>query len=109
MRTPFDAAFKFSLIFILQLAFSFVTEVGHAQTRDPTANETASIRDCATKNRDNLDEGERLCLFDLVAEPCIKKLSDRAGDAITADCYQLEGAIWDRQMLEEGPHPQRFG
>jgi uncharacterized protein YecT (DUF1311 family) len=98
MRVPFDAVFKFALIFILQLAFSFVAEVSHAQTRQPTTNESAAIRDCATKNKDNLDQGERLCLFDLVAEPCIKKLSDNAGDAIAADCYQLEGAIWDRLL-----------
>jgi len=107
MRTPFEASLKFGLICVLQLAFSFVVEVGHAQTRNPTANEIGAIRGCATNNKDDLEQGERRCLFDLVAEPCIKKLSDNAGDAIAVDCYRLEGAIWDgllndnyRKLLE---------
>lgn len=40
-----------------------------AQTRKPTTKEIAALRDCATKYADNLDEGERQCLFNLVAEP----------------------------------------
>ncbi len=94
MQALFDAAIKLGLISVL-LAASFAADVSHAQSRKPAAGETDSIRDCAAKNSDNLDQGERRCLFNLVAEPCIKKLSENAGDAMAADCYRLEGAIWD--------------
>jgi hypothetical protein len=58
MRFPFNPAPRAALICVLQ---------------KPTANEIASIRNCATRNKDNLDEGKRRCLFNLVALPCIKK------------------------------------
>jgi uncharacterized protein YecT (DUF1311 family) len=66
----------------------------HAQSRKPTARETAAIRDCAVKDKDNLDDGEQQCLFKLVAEPCIGPLGS-ASDGKMADCYTIEGAIWD--------------
>src|ERR1700674_2554454 len=53
MRSPFNLAHRFALICVLQLVSSFAAELGHAQTRKPTANEVAAIRDCATKNKDN--------------------------------------------------------
>jgi len=77
----------------LQLASSFTPELGRAQARKPTANEVASIRDCATKNKDNLDEGERRCLFNLVAERCVKR--GGATKSIEVDCYRIENSIWD--------------
>ncbi len=66
----------------------------HAQSRKPTAREVAAVRDCAAKDKDNLDEGEQQCLFKLVAEPCIGPLGS-ASDGKMADCYAIEGAIWD--------------
>jgi uncharacterized protein YecT (DUF1311 family) len=95
MRSQFNLAFRAALICVLQLGLSFAAELSHAQTRKPTAEEIASIRDCATKNKDNLDKGERQCLFNLVAEPCIKKLSRTAGDSIVVECYRIEDLIWD--------------
>ena len=94
MRCPFDSATKFALICVLQLAFSFAAELGYAQTRKPTANEVAAIRDCATRNKDHLDEGERRCLFNLVADPCTKRSGD-ANKPVEVDCYRIETSIWD--------------
>jgi uncharacterized protein YecT (DUF1311 family) len=65
-----------------------------AQSRKPTAREVAAIRDCAVKDKDNLDDGERQCLFKLVAEPCIGSFGS-ASDGKMADCYAIEGTIWD--------------
>ncbi|MDB5608264.1 MAG: hypothetical protein JWP25_5164 [Bradyrhizobium sp.] len=95
MAPPFNAVFRVALICALQLGLSFAVELGHAQTRKPTANEIASIRDCATKNRDNLDEGERQCLFKLVADPCINKPMGDADKSVVVDCYRMEDSIWD--------------
>jgi len=65
-----------------------------AQTRKPTAQETASIRDCAAKYRDDVSEGERQCLFNLVATPCSNTPAG-ASNLGTAECYRVEAAIWD--------------
>jgi hypothetical protein len=73
MRVPFNPAPRAALICVLQPGLSFAAELSRAQSRKPTANEITSIRDCATRNKDNLDGGERRCLFNLVALPCIKK------------------------------------
>jgi uncharacterized protein YecT (DUF1311 family) len=67
---------------------------GHAQSRKPTAREITAIRDCAAKDKDNLDDGEQQCLFKLVAEPCIG-LFGSASDGKMVDCYAIEGTIWD--------------
>ena len=74
MRSLFNLAFRTTLICVLQLGLSFAPELSHAQTRKPTAKEIASIRDCVTKNKDDLDDGERKCLFDLVADVVIANL-----------------------------------
>jgi uncharacterized protein YecT (DUF1311 family) len=66
----------------------------HAQTRKPTAREATAIRDCAAKYRDDVSEGERQCLFNLVATPCTKTPAG-ASNLGTADCYRVETAIWD--------------
>jgi uncharacterized protein YecT (DUF1311 family) len=68
----------------------------HAQTRNPTADETKLIRDCAAKHADD-GEGEAQCAFKLVAEPCIEKDGSNLG---TADCYRIERAIWDEILNE---------
>jgi uncharacterized protein YecT (DUF1311 family) len=93
MRSPFNLAHRFALICVLQLVSSFAAELGHAQTRKPTANEVAAIRDCATKNKDNPDQGERRCLFNLVAEPCIKR--GGGTKSVEVACYSVENSIWD--------------
>jgi uncharacterized protein YecT (DUF1311 family) len=64
----------------------------HAQSRKPTAREIAAIRDCAAKSKDDVDAGEQQCLFKLVAD--MGPLGS-ASDAAMADCYTIEGAIWD--------------
>jgi uncharacterized protein YecT (DUF1311 family) len=84
----------------LFVLFSVMTIAsGHAQSRQPTAQEVAAVRDCATKNRDNLDAGEEQCLFKLVADPCIGPPGSLA-EAATADCYDIEGQIWDTLLNE---------
>jgi uncharacterized protein YecT (DUF1311 family) len=80
---------------ICVLALSFAAQPCQAQTRKPTAKEIASIQRCVTRNADDLDEGERRCLFKLVAEPCMGKPVEAAADAIVADCYRIENSIWD--------------
>jgi uncharacterized protein YecT (DUF1311 family) len=71
----------------------------YAQSRKPTAREVAAIRDCATKDKDSVDDGERQCLFKLVAEPCIGSFGS-ASDHKMADCYSIEGVIWDSLLNE---------
>jgi uncharacterized protein YecT (DUF1311 family) len=92
MRSPLNLPFVAALICILGLGFA--AQPSRAQTREPTAREIASIRDCVTRNKDHLDEGERRCLFNLVAEPCIKR-KPAAPDVVVADCYRTENSIWD--------------
>jgi len=70
-----------------------------AQSRKPSAREIAAIRDCAKKSEDNVDAGEGTCLFRLVAEPCMAPVGS-AADRVMADCYQIEGAIWDALLNE---------
>jgi uncharacterized protein YecT (DUF1311 family) len=99
MMSAFNPALRAALICILQLALSFAAEVSHAQTRKPTANEIALIRDCATRNKDDLDKGERQCLFNLVADRCIGKRA-AAPDVVVADCFRMETSIWDGLLNE---------
>jgi uncharacterized protein YecT (DUF1311 family) len=95
MSRSFGVALRAALICILQLGLGFAAQSSHAQTRKPTANEIAAIRDCATRNKDNLDEGERQCLFNLVAQHCIDKPYGDASDSTAVDCYRIENLIWD--------------
>jgi uncharacterized protein YecT (DUF1311 family) len=94
MKSRFGPALKGALICVLQLGLGVASDLSHAQTRKPAATEIAAIRNCAIKNGDNLDDGERQCLFNLVAQPCIDKAGN-GSNAGTADCYRIEGAIWD--------------
>ncbi|HEX8827033.1 MAG TPA: lysozyme inhibitor LprI family protein [Xanthobacteraceae bacterium] len=72
----------------------------HAQDeRKPTAQEFAAIRACAAKYQNDEDEGERQCLFKLVAEPCTKMPANASTQATTY-CYRLEGVIWDDLLNE---------
>jgi uncharacterized protein YecT (DUF1311 family) len=93
MRSPFTATLMAAIAFGLSVA----AQSSQAQTRKPTANEVAKIRDCAARNGDNLDEGERLCLFKLVADPCVGR---DANPASTVDCYRAESSIWDGLLNE---------
>jgi len=72
---------------------------GHAQSRKATSSEVVAIRDCANKYAADLDEGERRCLFNLVATPCSEQPGGQSNVGIT-DCYRLEGAIWDDLLNE---------
>jgi uncharacterized protein YecT (DUF1311 family) len=99
MRSAFNPAFRVALICILQLGLSFVAESSRAQTRMPTASEIASIRGCAARNKDDLDKGERQCLFKLVAERCIGK-PGAATDRLMTDCYRIENSVWDALLNE---------
>lgn len=87
---------KFRMIFsgLLVLAVCPVTQVAQAQTRKPTAAEVTAIHICAAKNKDNLDQGEEDCLFQLVANPCMGDPGSKS-DGAMADCYEIEGVIWD--------------
>src|SRR4029077_9240477 len=71
----------------------------YAQTRKPTAQEVAAIRNCATQYQDDVDEGERQCLFNLVATPCTKT-REGSSNLGTADCYRVEWVIWDNLLNE---------
>ena len=70
-----------------------------AQTRKASAKEIAAIRDCAAKYADNLDDGERQCLFKLVADPCMGK-PEEARKAVVVECYLVENSIWDALLNE---------
>ena len=96
MRSPLRL-FIAALICIAGLGLA--AQPGQAQTRKATANEAAKIRDCATKYADNLDEGERQCLFNLVAEPCMGK-PEEAQKAVVVECYRVENSIWDGLLNE---------
>jgi uncharacterized protein YecT (DUF1311 family) len=84
-------------LLILQAAAA--SAPAQAQSRKPTAREIAAVRDCAAKDRHDLDAGEQQCLFKLVAQPCMGPLGS-APDGAMADCYAIEGAIWDGLLNE---------
>ena len=70
-----------------------------AQTRKPTVQEVAAIRNCATKYHDDVDEGERQYVFNLVATPCTNT-REGSSNIGTADCYRVEWVIWDNLLNE---------
>ena len=86
-------------IVFVALFLCMATAPCHARSRKPTAHEVAAIRDCAKKYETNVDEGERRCLFDLVADPCTKT-PEGSSNLGTADCFRVEGAIWDGLLNE---------
>lgn len=99
MKSPLRRIFLAALICLLGLGLA--AEPGQAQTRKPTAQEIAAIRDCAAKHgEDDLDEGERRCLFNLVADPCVKKAPGSATTANEFDCFRIEETIWDDLLNE---------
>ena len=81
------------------LTMVMMTAPVDAQSRKPTAREIAAIRDCVTKNKDDVDAGERKCLFKLVADRCMGS-PGAASDPVMVDCYRIEWAIWDALLNE---------
>jgi uncharacterized protein YecT (DUF1311 family) len=84
---------------LIAVVFGLLTGAGSAQNRKPTAQEVAAIRACAAKYKDNVQQGEQQCLFNLVATPCID-LPGGSANLTTADCYRIEGVIWDDLLNE---------
>jgi len=77
---------------------------GVAQSRAGSPKDVAAIRACAEKFVENITEGERRCLFALVADPCAKS---RGGQGPT-ECYRIEQEIWD-ELLNENFRTLREG
>ena len=46
-----------------------------------------------------MDEGERHCVFNLVATPCTNT-REGSSNLGTADCYRVEWVIWDNLLNE---------
>ena len=90
---------RIALSGLAALVVVMMTLPADAQSRKPTAREIAAIRDCVTKNKDDVDAGEQQCLFKLVADPCMGSPGTAAG-AVMADCYRIEGVIWDTLLNE---------
>lgn len=78
--------------FVAALAATNVSSA-QAQTRKPTAQETALLRDCVAKKGGTTDDAE--CIG-LVATPC----ADNGANLNRANCYRLEAAIWDGILNE---------
>ncbi|HEX8808307.1 MAG TPA: lysozyme inhibitor LprI family protein [Xanthobacteraceae bacterium] len=88
------------ILLALAISLSGVPLAGaYAQTRKPTAQEVAAIRNCAAKYQDDVDEGERHCVFNLVATPCTNT-REGSSNVGTADCYRVEWVIWDNLLNE---------
>jgi uncharacterized protein YecT (DUF1311 family) len=68
-----------------------------AQNRKPTAKEVAAIRNCTQKHKDDVSQGERRCLFNLVADPCTRT-GEGKSNLGRADCFRLEQSIWDELL-----------
>ena len=84
----------FIVALICIAGLGLAVQPGQAQTRKPTAGEITKLRACAAKYADNLDDGERQCLFNLVADPCMGK-PEEAQKAVVVECYLVENSIWD--------------
>ncbi len=69
--------------------------------------DVAAIRACAEKYAENVDEGERRCIFALVSDPCAKR-REMQPDASRADCFRAEQAIWD-ELLNDNFRKLRDG
>jgi uncharacterized protein YecT (DUF1311 family) len=77
---------------LVAAALALIAAPASAQTPKPTARQSAAIRDCAARAQDNVEAGERTCLFKLVADPCAAAARN---DVAEADCFRTETAIWD--------------
>jgi uncharacterized protein YecT (DUF1311 family) len=71
-----------------------------AQTEHkPTDQEVMAIRTCAAKYQDDVEEGERQCVFNLVATPCTNT-PQGTSNLGNAECYRVEWAVWDILLNE---------
>ena len=96
MKLSLFAPWLAALLCALQLGVSATP--AYAQSRKPTQQEIASIRNCADKHKDDLDQGEQQCLFKLVADKCSDNGS--AADRVVVDCFDIEASIWDAMLNE---------
>lgn len=89
-------------------AFAFASSAlpGLAQS-SVNRKDAAAIRACAEKYADNVDDGERRCVFTLVSDPCLKRRETQP-DASRAECFRSEQAIWD-DLLNENFQKLREG
>ena len=87
-----------STVLLIMLAVA-ASAPAQAQSRKPTTREIAAIHACATKDKDDVDAGEQQCLFKLVADPCMGPVG-AAADRVMADCFRIEGVIWDDLLNE---------
>jgi len=95
-----------SVAAIAALAFLCGARSGAAQGVT-SGRDVAAIRGCADKNADNVDEGERRCVFALVSDPCVKR-REMQPDASRAECFRAEQAIWD-ELLNDNFRKLREG
>jgi len=86
-----------SIATLAAVAACWTADEGAAQTRSP--KDAAAIRACAEKFADNFTEGERRCLFALVADPCSKSKAGQTGHG-SAECFRIEQEIWDELLNE---------
>ena len=59
----------------------------------------AAIRACAEKYAENINEGERRCIFAIVVDPCTKTRAGQSSQGAAA-CYRAEQEIWDDILNE---------
>lgn len=92
IATPVSALARHALA--AAVAVGLMAVPAGAQTRKPTSKEVSAIRACAAKYKDDVSEGERRCLFKLVADPCSKSEEAKSTYGM-AECFRVEQAIWD--------------
>ncbi len=86
---------RVSIVMVCAVAVCSTVGNGLAQTRAASPKDVAAIRGCAERFAENVTEGERQCLFALVADPCSKSRQSGAGPT---ECYRIEQGIWDELL-----------
>ncbi|MGB6540822.1 MAG: lysozyme inhibitor LprI family protein [Xanthobacteraceae bacterium] len=94
---------RIACLSLMVLLVGGAAAIVRAQDDEPTAKQIAAIRDCVEKNQDDVTEAERLCLFNLVATPC-QSTSEGQSNLGMADCFRLEGRIWDDLLNDNFKH-----
>lgn len=94
---------RIACLSLMVLLVGGAAAIVRAQDDEPTAKQIAAIRDCVEKNQDDVTEAERLCLFNLVAAPC-QNTSEGRSNLGMADCFRLEGRIWDDLLNDNFKH-----
>jgi uncharacterized protein YecT (DUF1311 family) len=94
-------ALRLMAVALVAMASVWAVSAAQAQSRAPTAAETAAVRACATKNQDDTEKAIQRCVNNLVAGPCIDKFgASGTGNSQMADCYYIEAATWDALLNE---------